>query len=124
VREREREWWSERRGRRTVMVGRAPPSRSAARVGRGERERESGVRGEGERERERGRGVNLKPSGRTFILSPAIGLRLGLLGLDNINRGGCYKRPASENWGIFGGGLFYNNRLARRFFVTASVNKK
>jgi hypothetical protein len=46
-----------------------------------------------------------------YIPRRVIEPRLGLLGLENINRGGPYKWPASVNRAISGGRLFYNNRL-------------
>jgi hypothetical protein len=48
-----------------------------------------------------------------YIPRRVIGHRLGLLGLENINRGGPYKWPASVNRAISG---------AVSFIITTSVN--
>ena len=42
-------------------------------------------------------------------------LDMGFFGPKNINQGGPYKRPASKNEGIFGGGLLIRPASANRF---------
>lgn len=49
--------------------------------------------------------------GLAYILQRVIGLHLGQLGLENINRDGPYKWSDSANRTIFGGRLFYNDHL-------------